>query len=142
MLSDYLGRIAMEPARREAIFARTRAIIRKNLPVLERWIHSHDDIFDYVPPQAGAIAFLRYTLPIGSIPLVDRLRVERSVLVVPGDQFGTQRHLRFGFGSDPEYLSRGLARIDETIAALRRKGRPARRGSPAPERRPARSASS
>ncbi len=141
MLSDYLGRIAMEPARREAIFARTRSIIRANLPVLERWIRGHDDLFDYIPPQAGAIAFLRYALPIGSIPLVDRLREDRSVLVCAGDHFGMARHLRIGFGSDADYLRRGLARIDETIDALQTR-RPAgaaagaRRGSrqPSPSR--------
>jgi len=141
-LSDRLARIALEPERREAIFARTRGIIRANLPVLESWMQARPDVFRYVPPLAGAILFARYDLPIGSVPLVDRLRVERSVLIVPGDQFGTARHLRVGFGSDSGYLSRGLARIDETIAALRREGRPVRRGSSAPERRPARSASS
>jgi len=141
-LSDHLARIALAPERREAIFARTRGIIRANLPILESWLRSRADVFSHIPPRAGAILFARYELGIGSVALVDRLRVERSVLVVPGDQFGTPRHLRFGFGSDPEYLSRGLARIDETIAALRKKGRLARRGSPAPERRPARSASS
>ena len=119
MLSDYLGRIAMDPERRETIFARTRAIIRSNLPVLERWIHTHDDIFGYVPPEAGAIAFLRYTLPVGSIPLVDRLRADKSVLVCAGDHFGVARHLRIGFGSDADYMLRGLARIDGTLEELR-----------------------
>ena len=141
-LSDYLARIALEPQRRDAIFARTRGIIRANLPILESWMRVRADVFSYVPPLAGAILFARYDLPIGSVALVDRLRVEKSVLVVPGDQFGTQRHLRFGFGSDSGYLSRGLARIDETIAGLRGKGRPVRRGSPQPMRRPTRSASS
>ena len=57
MLSDRLARIVMEPVRREQVLERTRAIVRRNLPRLESWIHSHDDIFTYIPPVAGAITF-------------------------------------------------------------------------------------
>ncbi len=141
-LSDRLARIALEPARRDAIFARTRGIIGRNLPVLESWVRAHGELFSHVPPQAGAILFARYALPIGSVALVERLRVEKSVLVVPGDQFGAPRHLRFGFGSDLEYLRRGLARIDELLDGLRDKGAAVRKRSPARERRVARDASS
>ena len=141
-LSDHLARIALEPARREAIFARTRGIIGANLPVLESWMRARRDVFSYVTPLAGAILFARYDLPIGSVALAEALRVGQSVLVVPGDQLGTPRHLRFGFGSDSAYLSRGLARIDPTLAGLRPQGRRARGGSPASRRRAARSASS
>ncbi len=148
VLSDHLGRIAMEPARREAILARTRGIIRANLPVIERWMEERAEVFGYVRPRAGAILFARYDLPIGSVALADRLRLERSVLIVPGDQFGAARHIRIGFGSDAEYLRRGLERIDSLVQVLRRAGgrarasaprrlrpagaRPPRRGAPAP----------
>ena len=57
-VSEHLARIVMEPMRREKILQRTRAIIRKQLPALERWIHTHDDIFTYIPPVAAAIAGL------------------------------------------------------------------------------------
>jgi aspartate/methionine/tyrosine aminotransferase len=129
MLSDYLGRIAMDPKRREAIFSRTRAIIRRNLPVLEGWLNSRQDVFSYIAPQAGAIVFARYTLPIGSLALVDRLRTSKSVLVCAGDQLGAARHLRFGFGYDVDSMQRGLERIAETVAELRQ-ARPRRATSP------------
>jgi aspartate/methionine/tyrosine aminotransferase len=141
-LSDYLARVALEPARREAIFARTRSIIRTNLPVLEAWMRAHPSVFTYVPPLAGAILFARYALPLGSVALVEKLRVEKSVLIVPGDQLGAPRHIRIGFGSEKFYLESGLGRIDEAIAALLEKRRSTRRGASAAERRPARSASS
>jgi aspartate/methionine/tyrosine aminotransferase len=118
MLSDHLARIAMDPRRREAIFSRTRAIIRRNLPVIEGWLRAHAGVFGYVPPEAGAIVFARYALPIGSVALVDKLRVEKSVLVCAGDQFGMGRHLRFGFGSDADYMRRGLQRIAESLAEI------------------------
>jgi len=121
MLSDRLARIVMEPVRREQVLERTRAIVRRNLPRLESWIHSHDDIFNYIPPVAGAITFFRYKLPITSAALFDRLRKERSVLITPGDHFGLGRYIRVGFGYDVEYTLRGLARIDLTLEELKKK---------------------
>lgn len=118
IMSDHLARIALEPERREKIFARTRSIIRANLPPLEKWIATHSDLFDYTPPQAGAIAFLKYRLPIGSIKLVDRLRIEQSVLIVAGDQCGLPKHIRIGYGSPVDYTAKGLTRIDGLIAKL------------------------
>jgi len=124
ILSDRLARIVMEPARREAILERTRNIIRDHLPRLESWIHSHDDIFTYIPPVAGAIAFFRYKLPITSSALFDKLRLEQSVLITPGDHFGVGRYMRVGYGYDIEYTLQGLARIDITIQHLLEKNRP------------------
>jgi aspartate/methionine/tyrosine aminotransferase len=121
MLSDRLARIVMEPARREQVLERTRAIVRRNLPRLESWIHSHDDILSYIPPVAGAITFFRYKLPISSAALFDRLRKEQSVLITPGDHFGVGRYIRVGFGYDVDYTLRGLARVDLTLEELKKK---------------------
>ncbi len=118
-LSDHLACIAMEPQRREAIFSRTRDIVRRNLPILEDWIEGHGDLFDYTPPLAGAIAFPRYTLPIGSLTLTEKLRLERSVLIVPGSQLGMDRHIRIGYGYDAAKLEAGLQRIDRTLEELK-----------------------
>ena len=119
-LSNRFAEIVMEPKRRETILERTRAVIRRNLPRLERWIRTHDDIFRFIPPLAGAIALLRYDLPISSVALFDRLRRERSVLITPGAHFGIGRYIRIGYGDDVAHLEAGLRRIDETIADLRR----------------------
>ncbi len=117
-LSERLASLALNPPRREAILARTRGILRRNLPVLEDWIHSHGELFDYVPPAAGAIAFAKYDLPIRSTALIDRIREEQSVLLVPGDQLGVGKYIRFGYGSDVEFTLKGLARVDETLARI------------------------
>jgi aspartate/methionine/tyrosine aminotransferase len=142
VLSDHLARVALDPERREAIFARTRSIIRTNLPVLESWLRARPDVFSYVAPLAGAILLARYDLRLGSVSLVEKLRVEKSVLVVPGDQLGAARHIRFGFGSETDYLRRGLARIDEALDGIPGKRRETRRSPSAARRRPASTASS
>jgi len=118
-LSDHLACIAMEPQRREQIFSRTRDIVRRNLPILEDWIEGHGDLFDYTPPVAGAIVFPRYTLPVGSLRLTEKLRLERSVLIVPGSQVGVDRHIRIGYGYDAAKLAAGLQCIDRTLEEMK-----------------------
>ena len=118
MLSDRIASAVMAPATREHTLARTRGIIRRNLPTLESWLKQHADIFEYAPPQAGAIALARYRLRIGSQALVDRLRERLSVLLVPGDQLGVPRALRFGFGYDIEKTTEGLALVGRELRKL------------------------
>jgi aspartate/methionine/tyrosine aminotransferase len=118
MAGDILCGAAMESSKRAAIFERTRGIVRSQLPRMEEWIHTHDDIFRYARPTAGAIAYVKYRLPVKSTTLVDRIRQEQSVLLVGGDQFGLGKGLRFGFGFDIEYTLKGLAKVDETLAAV------------------------
>ena len=111
----------MQPKRRDEILQRTRTIIGHNLPVLEKWLEKHDDIFDYAPPVAGAIATIKYQLPIESTTLFNRLREEQSVLITPGDHFGIGRYLRIGFGYDITRIQKGLGRIDTVLQELRDK---------------------
>lgn len=119
MLSDRLARAAMEPRRREEILARTRAILRRQLPAVEAWVRRHEDVLDLIPPLAGAIALVKYRLPIGSVALFDRLRLEKSVLITPGGHFGIGKYLRIGYGYDPEKTLRGLSRVGEILAEMR-----------------------
>lgn len=116
-LNDRLARIALSPPGRERLLARTRGIIRANYPILRSWLEKRKQ-FSHVPPEAGAIAFVKYGHPINSTDLVERLRTEQSVLVVPGDHFAMDGHLRVGFGSHPEHLVGALDRIGALIDTL------------------------
>jgi aspartate/methionine/tyrosine aminotransferase len=117
-LSDRLARVALDPARRPAILARTREIIRHNFPVIEDWLRAHDPMFSWIPPQAGAIVYVGYNYAINSTELVTRLRQEKSVLIVPGDHFGMDGYLRLGFGEHVEYLKQGLERLHALLSTL------------------------
>jgi aspartate/methionine/tyrosine aminotransferase len=113
-MSDVLARVALSPPGRARLLARTRGIIRANYPLLASWLDRRKPPFVHVRPDAGAIAFVRYPQRINSTTLVDRLRTEQSVLVVPGDHFGMDNYLRIGFGSHPEHLAGAL----EAMAVL------------------------
>jgi aspartate/methionine/tyrosine aminotransferase len=116
-LNDRLARIALEPVRRAQLIARTRMIVRNNYPILRRWIDKQDGL-SHIAPEAGAIAFVRYSHPVRSSELAERLRDERSVLVVPGDFFDMDGYLRIGFGSDPAYLESALTLIGEFLRTV------------------------
>src|SRR2546427_1443690 len=117
-LSDALARRALEPARRAQILARTRRILNENFPIIADWLASHGGLFRYTPPDAGAIVYVRYHHPINSTDLVIRLRKEKSVLIVPGDHFGMDGHLRIGFGDETGYMCQGLNRLQELLVEM------------------------
>lgn len=123
-IGDRLAAFAMQPVVRENILARTRAIMRTNYPALDGWLRLHD-VFSWARPGAGAIAYAKYDLPIKSKALVERIRTDRSVLLVPGSMFGLGKGLRFGFGYDIGRTLEGLARVDETLAELAPPAEPA-----------------
>jgi hypothetical protein len=114
--SDMLARIALRPENRRRLLERTRNILNSNYPILRDWAQAGD--LSFIQPQAGAIAYLRYHLDIGSLQFVNRLREEKSVLIVPGEHFLMGKYLRIGFGSNPDYLREGLELISSFIEEL------------------------
>jgi aspartate/methionine/tyrosine aminotransferase len=82
---------------------------------MDEWFRDQG-VFSCRRPDAGAICFARYDLPIASAELAERLRVEKSVLIVPGDHFGVEHFIRFGFGLPARDLTTALQRVGETLA--------------------------
>jgi hypothetical protein len=112
-LSDALARHALEPLTRRRLLTRTRDILNRNYQLMAHWLDERNAVFSYAPPDAGAMVYVRYHHAINSSALVTRLRVEKSVLVVPGDHFGMDGYLRFGFGEPPDRLRGALDRVSE-----------------------------
>ena len=119
MLSDRLARLVLERRRREEILERTRSILRKNYPALRDWLEAHGSLFSHVPPAAGAICWIRYALRMNSTELVERLRKEKSVLLVPGDMFGMDGYVRMGTGPPTDYLLAALDRFDALLREMK-----------------------
>jgi aspartate/methionine/tyrosine aminotransferase len=117
-INDRLARLALAPARRAQLLARTRGILRANYPILRDWIERRAPLLSHVPPEAGAIAFVRYQHDVNSTRLIERLRDESSVLVVPGDHFDMDGYLRIGFGGDPSHVTGSLERIGALLDSI------------------------
>jgi aspartate/methionine/tyrosine aminotransferase len=119
MLSDHLTRTALSPTVRPQILARTRMLLKGGYGLLGEWLGEQDDVFSGTPPDAAAITFLKYDLPINSTAWMKQLRDESSVLIVPGDHFGLDQHIRLSFAVPEPQLLEGLARISESVGRLR-----------------------
>ncbi len=118
MLSNKLAALVLSPEVRPRFLQRTRKYIRNGYAVLEEWLKGHGDTFSLVPPQASAICFVRYHLNINSTELTERLRKEKSVLIVPGDHFGMDHFFRIGFGQPRDRLIPALDRIHDLVVQL------------------------
>ncbi len=116
-VSDALARIALSPDVRPRILERTRRIIRHNIGLLANWVESGDGLFSFTPPDAGAIAMVRYHADIPSLDLAERLRVEQNLLIVPGAHFGIESTMRLGYGPPADELLAGLDRLRNGFAA-------------------------
>ena len=112
-LSDYLARCAIKA--RDKILARTRGILNENYPVLTAWLREFGDAFDWHDPDCGAICFAGYRQNIDAMELAERVRLAHSVLIQPGDHFGFERYLRFGFGSEPAVFKEALETMEPTM---------------------------
>jgi aspartate/methionine/tyrosine aminotransferase len=117
-LANQLGEYALRPAVRSRLIARTRHLIRDGYTNFGAWLARYPGLFDLVPPQAAAIAFVRYHRRIASQALVDRLRLEQSTYVVPGAHFGLDHHLRLSYGMPAETLHQGLERLYRVLSAV------------------------
>lgn len=116
MLSNTLARIALDL--RPELLERTRSLIKTGFSTLGSSLEIHPDIFDTIEPEASALSFVRYRLPINSSELAARLRREKSVLMVPGDCFGMDHHLRISSALPLPYLKSGLSRFNELISEI------------------------
>lgn len=119
MLSNKLAALALSSGVRPRIIQRTREYIRRGYPVLEQWMNRNKDTFTFTSPQAAAITFVRYHLEINSTEFEERLRHEKSVLIVPGDHFGMDHFVRISFGLPHDYLNAALDRIHDLIEELK-----------------------
>ena len=118
ILSNKIAASVLQPGLRAKILQRNRGMLNENLAVLQKWAGSHRGLFEFIPPQAGGMAFLSYNMNINSTELVTKLRKEKSTFIVAGDCFGMDQRVRIGIGSQRDYLMAGLERISETLAEI------------------------
>ncbi|EAQ96871.1 aminotransferase class I/II-fold pyridoxal phosphate-dependent enzyme [Congregibacter litoralis] len=112
MMSMHLAAAALAPTARDAITARARRLIRRGFDTLQEQLAHHPEVFSVVPPQASAMSFVKFNLPVDSDTFASRLLGEEDVLVIPGSRFGVEGHFRFSSALPDEHLRAGLARMN------------------------------
>jgi aspartate/methionine/tyrosine aminotransferase len=118
MLGNKLAAYALSPEVLPRIIARTRQYVRSGYKNLDNWIQEHNDLLSVIPPQAAAIAFVRYHKEINSSELVQRLIKDHDTYIVPGDLFGLDHHLRISYGLSADYVNEGLSRVYKTLVSF------------------------
>lgn len=116
-ISDAVARVAVEAGNREKLYARTRAILQHNLPIMQAWVAGFEGFLTFRAPRAGALSLMRYHSNTPSYELCERIRVNQSVLIVPGVHLGLEGFLRIWLGAKPEFLTEGLRRIGLELRA-------------------------
>ena len=119
MLSNTLAEVALAEPARSRHLDRTRSYIRAGYELIERWVAANPDLVSIIPPQATALALVRYTIDLPSVDVADAIRTQASVLVAPGSCFGVEGHLRIALGLEPAFVNEALERIARVLRELR-----------------------
>jgi aspartate/methionine/tyrosine aminotransferase len=111
--SEILGIMALRA--QERITARNLGIIRRNRDEMAQFCARHGDLFTWLPPQAGSVAFPQRR---GAQPVAEFCRDvldKRDVMILPGDIFDHGgNHFRVGLGRTnfPEALAQVEAYLE------------------------------
>lgn len=102
---------------RDRVIGRSRAIVARNLPLLDDFFGRHETRFAWVRPRAGSVAFPRLcTDTPGAIDdFCARLVETEGVLLLPGSRFEHPgNHFRIGFGRAD--MPRALEQLEHFVS--------------------------
>jgi aspartate/methionine/tyrosine aminotransferase len=110
--SEVLGIMALRA--KDRLLSRNRGIVSSNLALLDAFFARRGDLFEWVRPRAGLVAFPRL---LGSVSIDDfasRLVEEAGVMILPECVFDhTGNHFRIGFGR--KNMPEALAHFEEFV---------------------------
>ncbi len=111
-LSEFFADLALR--HRSYIIERNLGIIKENLKQLDSFFKRNSDIFQFIRPLGGSVAFPQLLLDQDSKYFCQSLIKKKGVLLIPSSifQYG-DRHFRIGFGR--RNLNLGLSKIEEFI---------------------------
>lgn len=112
MMSMQLAAQALKLSARGLITARARGFIRRGFDTLALGLQEHPGVFSVVPPEASAMSFVKFDLPVSSDEFAARLLAEEDMLVIPGSRFGVEAHFRFSSALPDAHLRAGLQRLN------------------------------
>jgi aspartate/methionine/tyrosine aminotransferase len=112
--SEALAVIALKA--RSGILERNRALVARNLELLEGFMADHEELFDWYRPDGGCICYPRYRGDDGVEQFAGRLVEQSGVLLLPASVFQSE------IGETPTDRFRvgfGRSHTPEAVAAFR-----------------------
>jgi aspartate/methionine/tyrosine aminotransferase len=110
--SEFLTALAFR--HRQKFIERNLAIVRHNLPLLSAFFSRHSDLFDWTPPTASTIGFVRFKPQLDVLKFCETLVREAGVLLLPGTVYDEPQHIRFGYGR--KNMPDSLAHLESWLA--------------------------
>jgi len=110
--SEFLAEVAMR--NRHKLAERNLGIIKDNLAIIDNLFARHPNLFSWVRPRAGTMAFPR--LLKGDVEeFCDRLVKKAGVLLLPGSMYDDSRnHFRLGLGR--KNLPQAIKKLEEFLS--------------------------
>ena len=110
--SEFLAEVAMR--NRARLIERNLGIIEHNLSIVDDFFARHADLFTWIRPQAGSMAFPR--LLKGNIEeFCDRLVRDAGILLLPGSVYDDwNNHFRLGLGR--KSLPKAVEKLEDFVS--------------------------
>jgi len=118
MFDEAVAALALEHS--EKLLARSCAMVRENLAVLDTWVKSEPSL-TYTKPMAGTTALVYYHYDVPSYEFCERLYHATGVFVTPGDCFEQPHSVRIGYANDTQVLKDGLEAFSAFLRTLEQK---------------------
>lgn len=112
VFDDMVATLALTHASK--LLERNRTLVNQNLKHLDDWIQQEDKA-SYIKPKHVSTAFVKLDIqePIEAFAL--RILKDYGTLVVPGNRFGREKHIRIGYYCQSDILKAGLAVLSECL---------------------------
>jgi aspartate/methionine/tyrosine aminotransferase len=109
--SEFLAEVAMR--NRKKLIERNMNIIQQNLSTMDEFFIHHADLFSWVRPRAGSMAFPRYRG--GSVDtFCDKVVKQAGIMLLPGTVYDdSDNHFRIGLGR--RNLPQAVQRLEEFL---------------------------
>ncbi len=112
--SEVLALMALEA--REKIIARNMDIICRNKTIAEEFFASYPDLFTWMPPRGGSVAFPQLDPRIPAEEFCEKIVSSKNVMILPGTVFDySGNHFRVGLGRRD--FPTALRQVGEYLAA-------------------------
>ena len=109
----------------DIIVERNLKIIRRNVSLLDKFFENYADLFEWIRPKAGAIAFVKFKGPLTSDQLGEALAKSgisiKPAYVFSDDHSGFSDYFRIGYGEEkmPKALEALIGFVEENKQAWR-----------------------
>ena len=113
----------------DAIIEKNMKIIRHNFQLLQKFIQTYADLFEWVLPKAGAVCFMKFKGPLNTDELGAQLAAE-GISMKPAYCFTDavseeNDYFRVGYGEEkmPKALNALIAFVEKNKSAWRRRAK-------------------